>query len=216
MPEPSRASTAVETNRWYTHTAPTRIGSWLAPIASSRSARTGRRALAQSRRTRPGVSSPESVVRSIRVTARSSQAACHSFLTVRRPRSVAVRRSTALRFTRTSSTRSSSRGVPGFRGPPAPRRPRRRVDAVCDDGRLGHSAKHTSAEDSDAMREAVRAVTIVAHCLPRARCARPAQALVLEQTRSGPRRHKPADVGPERHAPFRPGGAPPSSCSRNQ
>ena len=44
----------------------------------------GSRALAASRETFPAVSSPERVVRSMQVTARRSQAACHSFLTVRR------------------------------------------------------------------------------------------------------------------------------------
>ena len=57
------------------------------------SSRSGCRALAHRRRTLPGVSSPESVVRSISVMARSSHAACHSFLTVRR---VGMRRGTAL------------------------------------------------------------------------------------------------------------------------
>ena len=45
------------------------------PSASSKSSSSGRRALAQSRRTRPGVSSPESVVRSMQVSALTSQAA---------------------------------------------------------------------------------------------------------------------------------------------
>ena len=47
--------------------------------------------------------------------ARSSQAACHSFFTVRRVASVAARRSTALRLIRTSSTQPRSSGMPGFR-----------------------------------------------------------------------------------------------------
>src|SRR3954470_12967401 len=85
-------------------------------MASRRSLRIGRRALADSRRILPGVSSPERLVRSMRVTARSSHAACHSFLTVRLVRSVAARRSTALRLTLSSSTQSSSRAMPGFRG----------------------------------------------------------------------------------------------------
>ena len=63
----------------------------------------------------PGVSSPASVVRSMQVMARSSQAACHSFFTVRRVGRVAARRSTALRFTRTASTQSRSSGMPGLR-----------------------------------------------------------------------------------------------------
>ena len=49
------------------------------------------------------------------LTARSSHAACHSFLTVRRVTSVAVRRSTALRFTRTRVSSERSSGVPGLR-----------------------------------------------------------------------------------------------------
>src|SRR2546426_3612319 len=45
----------------------------------------------------------------------SSQAACHSFFTVRRVGIVAARRSTALRFTRSARTRSRSSAVPGLR-----------------------------------------------------------------------------------------------------
>ena len=70
------------------------------PRPSRISLRTGWRALAQSRSTRPGVSSELSVVRSIRVMALSSQAACQSFLTVRRAPMVAARRSSAERFMR--------------------------------------------------------------------------------------------------------------------
>ena len=51
----------------------------------------------------------------MRVTARRSHAACHSFATVRPVAIAAALRSTALRFTRTSRTQSSSSGVPGFR-----------------------------------------------------------------------------------------------------
>src|SRR5687768_888558 len=51
----------------------------------------------------------------MQVMARSSHAACQSFLTERRVPSVAVRRSTALRFTRMSSIQSMCRGVPGLR-----------------------------------------------------------------------------------------------------
>ena len=54
------------------------------PSASRMSPRTGRRALPHRRRTRPPVSSPASVVRSISVTARSSQPACQARLTDRR------------------------------------------------------------------------------------------------------------------------------------
>src|SRR5258706_2135316 len=88
---------------------------WPAPSASRRSRRTGWRALAHSLRTRPGVSSPASVVRSIQVMARRYQAACHSFFTVRRLGRVAARRSAALGLTRTSRTQSSSSGVPRLR-----------------------------------------------------------------------------------------------------
>src|SRR6266446_6973153 len=87
----------------------------VAPRAASRSARMGLFALAHSRSTLVGVSSPWSVVRSMHVMARSSQAACHSFLTVRRVGMVAARRSTALRLMRTARTRSRSRGIPGLR-----------------------------------------------------------------------------------------------------
>ena len=73
-------------------------------------------ALAQSRATRPSVSSPYSVVRSMHWIALTSQAACHSFLTVRRVGSVAARRSTAERFTRTAATASRSKGMPGLSG----------------------------------------------------------------------------------------------------
>ncbi len=75
----------------------------------------GCRALAHSRSTRPGVSSELSVVRSISVMARSSQAACHSFFTVRRVPMVAARRSSAERFMRTRPTQSRSSGKPGLR-----------------------------------------------------------------------------------------------------
>src|SRR5438876_497024 len=87
----------------------------VAPSASSRSGRTGLFALAHSRSTLVGVSSPWSVVRSMQVIARKSQAACHSFLTVRRVGMVAARRSTALRLMRRARTRSRSRGIPGLR-----------------------------------------------------------------------------------------------------
>src|SRR5256885_16594522 len=115
IPEPWRAATAVETRAWYTHTAPTLMSRWATPSASTRSGRSGRRALAQSRSTFPGVSSPCSVVRSMQVIARSSQAACHSFFTVRRVGIVAARRSTALRLTRRPRMTSRSSGTPGLR-----------------------------------------------------------------------------------------------------
>ena len=91
------------------------------PSASRISSRTGWRALAHSRATFAGVSSPASVVRSIVVTALSSHAACQSFLTVRRVGIVVARRSVALRLTRISRSQSSSSAVPGLR-------------AGCDDG----------------------------------------------------------------------------------
>src|SRR6266478_1987399 len=55
-----------------------------------------------------------SVVRSIQVTARRSQAACHSFFTVRRVPMVCARRSTALVFTRTAFTQSKFSDTPRF------------------------------------------------------------------------------------------------------
>src|SRR5207244_4240899 len=64
----------------------------VAPSAASRSGRTGLFALAHRRSTLVGVSSPWSVVRSMHVMARSSHAACHSFLTVRRVGRLAWRR----------------------------------------------------------------------------------------------------------------------------
>ena len=115
---PARASTAVGTSAWYTQTAPTRIPSSDTPRLRSRSSRSGRRAFAHSRRTLPGVSSPASVVRSMSVIARSNQAACHSFLTVRRVGMVAARRSTALRFTWICRIASRSNGIPGLRSLP--------------------------------------------------------------------------------------------------
>src|SRR3989442_12595890 len=87
----------------------------VAPSAASRSGRRVLFALAHGRSTLVGVSSPWSVVRSMHVMARSSHAACHSFLTVRRVGIVAARRSTALRLMRSARTRSRSRGIPGLR-----------------------------------------------------------------------------------------------------
>ena len=54
------------------------------PSCLTNSCCTGWRALAQRRRTRSSVSSPERVVRSMQVMARRSQAICQSFFTVRR------------------------------------------------------------------------------------------------------------------------------------
>src|SRR5438045_7264181 len=51
----------------------------------------------------------------MQVIARSSQAACHSFFTVRRVGMVAARRSTALRFTRSPAMTSRSSGMPELR-----------------------------------------------------------------------------------------------------
>ena len=75
----------------------------------------GRRALAQSRRTRSGVSSPASVVRSMQRIALTSHAACHSFLTVRLVVSVAARRSAAGVLTAIPSNQSACSGTPGLR-----------------------------------------------------------------------------------------------------
>jgi hypothetical protein len=90
-------------------------GDWQALYDQIKSSVIGCRALAHSRSTRPGVSSELSVVRSIRVMALSGQAACHSFLTVRRVPIVAARRSSAERFMRTRPTQSRSSGYPGLR-----------------------------------------------------------------------------------------------------
>src|SRR5436190_1021370 len=95
MPDPSSAATAVGTSAWYTHTAPTLMSRWATPRASIRSGRSGRRALAHSRKTLPGMSSPWSVVISMQEIARSSEAACYSFFTVRRVGIVAARHSRA-------------------------------------------------------------------------------------------------------------------------
>ena len=61
------------------------------------------------------VSSPLNVVRSMQVTAFRSQAACASFLTVRRPGRLATRRSDAERLMRTSSIQSRSKATPALR-----------------------------------------------------------------------------------------------------
>jgi hypothetical protein len=72
----------------------------------------GWRAFAQRRRTRSSVSSPESVVRSMQVMARRSQAICQSFFTERRVTRVLARRSMAEVLRRTDSTQSRLREVP--------------------------------------------------------------------------------------------------------
>jgi hypothetical protein len=51
----------------------------------------------------------------MQLMARSSHAACQSFLTLRRVPNVAARRSTALRLTLTVLIQSRSSGRPGFR-----------------------------------------------------------------------------------------------------
>src|SRR5436190_3831440 len=94
------------------HTAATLILRLATPSFCTSSCWIGCRALAHRRRTRSSVSSPESVVRSMQVMARSSHAACHSFFTVRRVTSVCARRSTALVFTRTASIQSRFSGMP--------------------------------------------------------------------------------------------------------
>jgi hypothetical protein len=76
---------------------------------------TGWRALAQSRRTRPSVSSPASVVRSISVMARASHAAWYAFFTVRRPGREAARRSMAEVLACTRATQSRSSAMPALR-----------------------------------------------------------------------------------------------------
>ena len=73
--------------------------------------------MAQSRRTRPGVSSPDSVVRSMQVIAFTSHAAWYSFLTDRRVVRVAARRSTALALTPTLSNQSGASGAARIAGP---------------------------------------------------------------------------------------------------
>ncbi|MNT37009.1 hypothetical protein D3C72_1731250 [compost metagenome] len=83
---------------WYTHTAP--VLKSVRPSASIRSARSGRMAFMHRRSTRPGVSSPPRVVRSIIWMAFTSQAAWYSFFTVRRFARLAARRSVAARLTR--------------------------------------------------------------------------------------------------------------------
>ena len=90
------------------------------PSLSTSSCCTGRRAFAQSLLTRSSVSSPDSVVKSMHVIARSSQAICQSFFTVRRVASVAARRSTALVFIRNCSTQSRFSEVPRFAHNPFP------------------------------------------------------------------------------------------------
>src|SRR5215207_11149391 len=80
------------------------------------SSRSGRRALAARRRTRPGVSSPASVVRSMHWIAFTSHAAWYSFLTLRRVAIVEARRSEAERLTWMPSNQSGLSGMPLLRG----------------------------------------------------------------------------------------------------
>src|SRR6267378_5270883 len=82
------------------------------PSSFTKSCRMGCRPFAHKRRTRSSVSSPDNVVKSMQVIARSSQAICQSFFTVRRVTSVCARRSTALVLTRTFSTQSRFSGIP--------------------------------------------------------------------------------------------------------
>lgn len=85
------------------------------PMLPSKSCLTGFCALKHNRATLVAVSSPERVVKSIQVTARRSQAACHCFLIDRRVFSVSARRFTAGRLTRVLLTHSKSSGTPGLR-----------------------------------------------------------------------------------------------------
>src|SRR5215218_10895209 len=80
------------------------------------SSRSGRRALAARRRTRPGVSSPASVVRSMHWIAFTSHAAWYSFFTLRRVAMVDARRSEAERLTWMPSNQSGLSGMPLLRG----------------------------------------------------------------------------------------------------
>ena len=85
------------------------------PILSSKSCLTGFCALKHNRATLVAVSSPERVVKSMQVTARRSQAACHCFFTDRRVFSVSARRLTAGRLTLAPLIHCKSRGIPGLR-----------------------------------------------------------------------------------------------------
>src|SRR6267143_842916 len=82
------------------------------PNSFTKSCRMGCRPFAHKRRTRSSVSSPDNVVRSMQVMARSSHAICQSFFTVRRVTKVCARRSTALVLTRTFSIQSRFSGIP--------------------------------------------------------------------------------------------------------
>ena len=115
MPEPCRALTAAATMVGYTQTAPTVGGASARPSASTMSSLTGRRAFAARRRTRPGVSSPASVVRSMHRMAFRRKAAWYSFFTVLRAGKEAALRSVAERLTATPSNHSGRRRVPLFR-----------------------------------------------------------------------------------------------------
>src|SRR6266508_2711025 len=86
-PQPDTASTAVETIDGYTHTAAT--------DGQDRSAGSGRRALADSARTLPGVSAPSSVVRSTIRIARSIAHCLAVVLIDRVPSSAASDRATS-------------------------------------------------------------------------------------------------------------------------
>merc|ERR1712050_227491 len=96
--------------------APTVMSNSWASIASIRSFLTGLAPLRHSLCTLAAVSSPESVVRSMHVTARSNQAAWYCTLTVLLVPSVEARRFTAGKFTEAEEIQPRSRGIPAFDG----------------------------------------------------------------------------------------------------
>ena len=116
MPEPSSALTAAAHHGRIDADGADRrrrVGKAEAPRRCRRAA--AGVALAQRRWTRPGVSSPASVVRSMQVNAFTSQAACYSFFTVRRVPRVAARRSAAEVLTSVASNQEVSRRMPSLR-----------------------------------------------------------------------------------------------------
>ncbi|CAG9256977.1 hypothetical protein PUN4_280070 [Paraburkholderia unamae] len=118
------------------------------PSAASRSARTGWRAFMHRRCTRPSVSSPLSVVRSMQVMAFSSQAACASFLTARRVPSVAVRRSTADWLTRSASSQAASNATPALRAVCAAGPPRNTTSEFVEASDIGWEANLCNAHQT--------------------------------------------------------------------
>ncbi len=110
---PCRILTAGAIISWYTQTAPVVREVW--PSASMMSVRSGRIAFMHRRSTRPGVSSPPRVVRSMHLIAWTSHAAWYCFLTVRRLARLAARRSAALRFTLIWLTQPRSRPTASLR-----------------------------------------------------------------------------------------------------